>query len=174
MAMHRRSGLVTAGIALVVLGVVALAVLLALALPTGAPLHRYSPWYSPGQGSYGSLGERIYRTGTDETGRPIPRSVGTGMMSSALGCADCHGRDGKGRTVRMMMGRFQALDIRWSTLTSPQDPEGRPQTPFTETSFAHAVRDGIDPEGDRLKSPMPRWDLTGTEIGALVQYLQTL
>ena len=95
MATHQRSGLVT-GIVLIILGVVALGVLLALALPTGGPLHRYAPWYSSGQGTYGSLGERIYLTGSDETGRPIPRSGGVGMMSTTLGCADCHGRDGKG------------------------------------------------------------------------------
>jgi cytochrome c oxidase subunit II len=174
MATQQRSGLVTTGIVLIILGVVALGVLLALAVPTGGPLHRYAPWYSSGQGSYSSLGERIYLTGTDETGRPIPRSGGIGMMSTALGCADCHGRDGKGRTINMMMGRFTSLDIRWSVLTSPQDPEGKPQTPFTEVSFAHAVRDGIDPEGQRLKSPMPLWQLTDGEVRALVQYLQTL
>ena len=174
MATHPRSGLVTTGIVLIILGVVTLGVLLGLALPTGGPLHRYSPWYSSGQGSYSSLGERIYLTGTDETGRPIPRSGGIGMMSTTLGCADCHGRDGKGRTINVMMGSFTSLDIRWSTLTSAQDPEGKPQTPFTEASFAHAVRDGIDSEGARLKAPMPLWDVTDAGVRALVQYLQTL
>lgn len=174
MARHRRSGLVTAGIVLIVVGSVALGLLLVLALPTGGLLHRYPPWYLPGQGTYASLGERIYLTGTDEAGRPIPRSGGRGRMSTTLGCADCHGRDGKGRTINMMMGSFTSLDIRWSTLTSPLDPEGKPQTPFNEASFAHAVRDGIDPEGDRLKSPMPRWQLTDAEVGGIIQYLQTL
>jgi hypothetical protein len=174
MATHRRSGLVTAGVILVVAGVVALGVLLALALPSGGALHRYSPRYSPGQGTYNSLGQRIFLTGTDESGRFIPRSTGVGMMGGSVACADCHGRDGRGRTVRMMMSHFTSPDIRWSTLTSPQDPEGKAQTPFDEVSFAHVLRDGIDPEGDRLKAPMPLWDVTDAEVRALVQYLQTL
>lgn len=152
----------------------ALGVLLALTLPTGGPLYRFSPWHSPGQGTYGSLGERIYLTGTDASGRPIPRSTGVGMMGGGVACADCHGRNGRGQTVSMMMARFTAPDIRWSTLASPQDPEGKPQTPFDEANFAHAVRDGIDPEGDRLKPPMPLWQLTDSEVRALAQYLQTL
>jgi cytochrome c oxidase subunit 2 len=174
MTTRRRSDLATAGIVLIVAGVVALGVILILALPAGGPLHRYAPWYSRGQGSFGSLGERIYLTGTDENGRPIPRSGGIGMMSSGGGCADCHGRDGKGRTIRMMMGQFETPDIRWSTLTAPRDPQGQPQTPFNEASFAHAVRDGVDPEGQRLKSPMPLWQLTDADVGAVVRYLRTL
>ena len=74
----------------------------------------------------------------------------------------------------MMMGSVTSLDIRRSTLTSPQDPEGEPQTAFTKRSFAHALRDRIDPEGARLKAPMPLWDVTDAEVRALVQYLQTL
>jgi Cytochrome c len=123
---------------------------------------------------YGSLGRRIYSSGTDETGRPIPRSGGTGMMNSAQGCADCHGPDGRGRTVGAMMQSFQAPDIRWSTLSSPQDPDGQPQTPFDEAIFAHAVRDGVDPEGQRLKSPMPLWQVTDQEVQGLIAYLKTL
>jgi hypothetical protein len=174
MATQRRPRLLWAGSILIVAGVVALGALLALSLPTAGPLHRYSPWYSPEQGTYSSLGERIYLTGADANGRPIPRSGGIGMMSEALGCADCHGRDGKGRTITMMMGRFTSLDIRWSTLTSPTDPSGQPQTPFTEASFAHALRDGIDPEGVRLQAPMPLWNVTDAEVRALIGYLQTL
>jgi hypothetical protein len=171
---HPRSGLVTVGIGLIALGVVGLGVILLLALPTGGPLHRYAPWYSPGQGSLGSLGGRIFVTGTDESGSPIPRSGGIGMMGSGRGCADCHGRDGKGRTISTMMGQFEAPDIRWSTLTAPRDAAGQPQTPFDEASFARAVRDGVDPEGQRLKSPMPLWQLTDAEVSAIVRYLQTL
>jgi len=44
-------------------------------------------------------------------------------------------------TVRLFRQRsFQAPDIRWSTLSSPQDPEGQPQTPFDEAGFARAAK----------------------------------
>jgi len=72
------------------------------------------------------------------------------------------------------MSSFRTPDIRWSTLTSSQDPEGRPQTPFDEASFARALRDGVDPEGDQLKAPMPQWRLTDAEVVALVTYLRGL
>jgi mono/diheme cytochrome c family protein len=184
MASTRRSGLFTAGIVLVALGVVALVVLLALALPSGGPLHRYAPGYSPTQGSSGSpgttpgssssLGQRIYLTGTDANGNTIPRTRVGGMMASGLACADCHGSDAKGRSIRVMMGQYDTPDIRWSTLSSAVDPEGQPQTPFDEAGFARAVRDGVDPEGQTLKFPMPHWQLTDAQVQALIQYLQTL
>jgi mono/diheme cytochrome c family protein len=169
-----RSGLFTSGVVLVAVGAVALVALLALALPAGGPLHQYAPWGSPGQGSFSSAGERIYLTGTDENGDTIPRSVVGGMMAVAPACADCHGSDAKGRTIRMMMRLYEAPDIRGGTLTSANGPEGRPQTPYDEAGFAHAVRDGVDPEGQTLRFPMPQWSLTDAQVQALIQYLKTL
>ena len=163
---HRSSLWVGAG--LVVLGLVGLVVVLALA--GGAGLG------GSGGAGFSSLGERLFQTGTDANGNPVPRSQTAtfGMMSTGGGCAGCHGTDARGRTVSSMMASFTAPDIRWSTLTATHDPQGQPQTPYDETSFARAVRDGTDPEGRPLHAPMPRWQLTDQEVSALIAYLKTL
>ena len=93
------------------------------------------------------------------------------MMGQALACASCHGPDARGRAVGMMMGRIEAPDIRWSTLTaSPADPADKA---FDPESFFLAVTQGLDPNGSYLKQPMPRWQLTRAESDALIEYLNT-
>lgn len=125
-----------------------------------------------------SLGGEIFLYGTD-SGRAIPRQGGIGMMGGlGSGCADCHGVDGRGRRVsRMMMGSFEAPNIRWSTLTSTdmQHAEGEtPHPPFDRDSFARALREGVDPGGGELKSAMPRWQVNDAQVDALMEYLKGL
>jgi len=116
-------------------------------------------------------GERIFRYGLDSDGEPIPRSGGMMMMSS--GCAGCHGRDGRGRTTRM----YAAPDITYGNLTDSQgmlDPDGTRGPVFTDASIRTAVTEGVDPEGDHLSWPMPRWNLADAQWSALLDYLKTL
>ncbi len=125
-----------------------------------------------------SVGGEIFLYGTDG-GRAVSRRGSIGMMGgSGLGCADCHGRDGRGgRASMMMMGSFEAPDIRWSTLTSAdmEHADGEaPHPPFDRDSFARAIRDGVDPGGDELKSPMPRWGVNDAQVDALIEYLKGL
>ncbi|MBU2600932.1 MAG: cytochrome c [Actinobacteria bacterium] len=141
--------------------------------------------YSAGTGSLvfrpaaESLGAEIFLYGT-AGGRAVPRRGSIGMMGgSRLGCADCHGTDGRGGRVNMMMmmGSFEAPDIRWSTLTSTEmeHTEGEtPHPPFDRDSFARALRDGVDPDGGKLESPMPRWGVNDAQVDALIEYLQGL
>lgn len=172
---QRRPKSLWLGIALLVIGLLGLGILATVNAGQG-PGASVVPFVGNGAQTFSSLGERVFLTGTDENRNIIPRSTPAmyGMMFAQAGCASCHGRDGRGGTVGAMMGSFHTPDIRWSTLTSSQDPEGRPQTPFDEASFARAVRDGIDPEGDRVKAPMPQWRLTDAEVAALVVYLKGL
>jgi mono/diheme cytochrome c family protein len=164
------------GLILLVLGVVAAAVLLALSIPDGAPLNpsgSSAPTSSAStdQVAGAALGERIFQTGTDENGRLIPRSGARGMMGSAVACANCHGADARGRSIQMMMRQIESADIRWSALTAPPaDPE---EEAFDPDSFFLAVTQGIEPEGGALKAFMPRWDLTRAQTDALIEYLKT-
>jgi len=152
------------GVVLLVVGVIGL-------IGTGLWLNARS--VSRGNDSQGAvasgavLGRQIFRAGTDQNGQPIPRS-GAGMMGFA--CADCHGADGRGRRVRLMMGTFQTPDIRYSTLTTPR--EGEPA--WTEREIKRAVEAGVDPSGGQLDWRMPRWDLSDKEFGALLDYLKEL
>lgn len=172
---QRRPASLWLGVALSVIGVVGLVLLATFGgwTNSGASV---VPFVGNGAQTFSSLGERIFLSGTDTNGNVIPRSTPSmyNMMFGQAGCAGCHGRDGRGGTVGAMMGSFRTPDIRWSALTSARDPEGRLQTPFDEATFARAVRDGIDPEGDKVKAPMPQWRLTEAETAALVVYLKGL
>ena len=162
----------TVGLILLVVGVVAGAAVLALTIPAGAPLHPGRSTASNVPTAGAGLGERIFLTGANENGRPIPRSGVTGMMGSGVACANCHGSDARGRTIQMMMGQVEAPDIRWSTLTAaPTDPTDKA---FDANSFFLAVTQGLDPNGSSLKAFMPRWQLTRAESDALMEYLKTL
>lgn len=126
-----------------------------------------SGWFSGGL----SPGERIFRYGLDSAGQPIPRSGGMMMMSS--GCAECHGQGGRGRTTRM----YVAPDITYANLTDPQgmlDPDGTRGPVFTDASIRTAVTEGVDPEGDHLSWPMPRWNLSDGQWADLLSNLKTL
>ena len=161
----------TVGLVLIVVGVVAVAVLLGLMIPSGAPLNSNGSGVGTGQVSGAALGERIFLAAANANGRLIPRSGGSGMMGSAEVCANCHGPDARGRTIQVMMGQIQTPDIRWSTLTaSPTDPKDKA---FDPDAFFLAVTQGIDPNGSSLKVIMPRWNLTRTESDALIEYLKT-
>jgi mono/diheme cytochrome c family protein len=162
----------TVGLILVVVGVAVAAVLLALSIPAGAPLHPGGSSVPTGQVAGAGLGERIFLAGADENDRLIPRSGGLGMMGSKVACVNCHGSDARGRTIQMMMGRVEAPDIRWSTLTArPTDPADKA---FDPNSFFMAVTQGLDPNGSLLKVFMPHWELTRAESDALIDYLKTL
>ncbi|MBU2602591.1 MAG: cytochrome c [Actinobacteria bacterium] len=174
---QRRPKSLWLGIALAVIGLLGLVLLSTFGARTG-PGASFGPFGNNSAQSFGSLGERIFLSGTDATGSAIPRSTPSmyGMMFGQTGCASCHGRDGRGGAVGAMMGSFRTPDIRWSALTSDEGPDegGHAHSAYDEASLARALRDGIDPEGDRLDAAMPQWRLTDGEIAALVGYLGSL
>ncbi len=168
---RRWSTQATVGLILLVVGVAAAVVLLALWIPAGAPLHPGGSSLPSGQVSGATLGERIFLTGRDENGNLIPRSGFTGMMGSAVACANCHGPDARGQTIQVMMSQVEVPDIRWSTLIAP--PTDPADKALDRDSFFLAVTQGLDPNGSSLKPPMPRWELTRAESDALIEYLKT-
>lgn len=125
-------------------------------------------------------GEAIFRAGRDAAGRPIPRTLdgnGVGMMGGGMlargGCANCHGRDGRGRSTMM----FTAPDVTYANLTDPEGmvaPDGTREQSYTDVGLQAAVTHGVDPEGERLEWPMPRWQLTDGEWADLLAYLKAL
>jgi cytochrome c oxidase subunit II len=134
-----------------------------------------------------AAGETIFQRGVFD-GQPIPRtgSSGGGMMDGGgmsgggagggmmrAGCATCHGADGHGRSTPT----FTSPHITYSNLTDPQgmlQPDGTRGPTYTDTTLRTAVTQGLDPEGSRLESPMPQWQLTGPEWADLLAYLNTL
>jgi cytochrome c oxidase subunit 2 len=126
-----------------------------------------------------SLGARIYYTGSDASG-PIPRSIaGGGMMGGGMmgevACVDCHGEDGRGGPLSLMMfGTADIPDIRYSTLANPRIDGTTTIPAWTEAQIARAIRDGVEPDGQRLKAPMPRWDMSDADVSAVIAYLKEL
>jgi hypothetical protein len=150
-----------------------LAILYVRFTPTGG--QRAWPW------RYASNGERIYFTATPECGTPISMSMGSMPMGSNRGammaCADGHGTDGRGGTVTMMMGSFEAPDIRYTTLAGQQangGHDGDDHEPYNETALRDAITTGIDPAGRSLDFPMPRWRMSDADLTDVVEYLETL
>jgi len=157
----KRKTLMAYGITALLVGLVGLAVVVA------------APW-----GSSSSPGQRIYYTGADAAG-PIPRALagggftGPGMMGN-VACVGCHGEDGRGGRIGMMYGTVDVPDIRYATLTTARSEEGTTVAAWTDADIARAIRDGIEPNGQRLKAPMPRWSMTDTDISDVIGYLKEL
>jgi len=158
------------GLVLVAIGALGLLTLWALPLGSLVPA---------GPGSFTSDGQRIYYTGLDEDGDPIARIVaGSRMMRGRTmldaACVDCHREDGRGGTLGMMMRGIRVPDIRYSTLTSPHSEGDETEAGWTRDDIARAIRDGVEPDGTSLQAPMPRWDMTDTQVRDVIDYLEEL
>ncbi|MCR4406229.1 MAG: cytochrome c [Anaerolineae bacterium] len=130
----------------------------------------------PISGSYRSNGEQIYFTATSQRGTPITSDLRMGMMGSGMWtCATCHGANGRGGTVRMMMRIFETPDIRYKTLTSPEEhAETEEHEPYTDEDIKRAITEGIEPDGKPLDWPMPRWSMSDEDLDDLLEFLKTL
>jgi mono/diheme cytochrome c family protein len=132
---------------------------------------------------YKSGGEQIYFTGTSKSGEPISATGGMMTHGRYWSCADCHGRDGRGRTLQMMMHSLSAPDIRYTTLTSGhrhkedsamEHAMGVEHPPYTDETIKRAITQGIDSAGNILDPPMPRWNMSDDDLSDLLGYLKTL
>ena|ERR1035437_1638653 len=129
-------------------------------------------WFAVGCGtSFSSNGQRIYFTATSTSGQPITYTGGPAtMMQGRLACVNCHGPQGHGGTVAIMMQRVDVPNITWTQLTAPDaDPQ-----PYTEETLKRAVTQGIDPAGNPLNYPMPRWQMSAQDVSDLVSFVKTL
>lgn len=125
--------------------------------------------------SYSSNGEQIFLTGVDEDGNVLTARSTSGRfghmfsMMRPVACVHCHGVDAKGGFT-LPDGTVSA-DIRWDSLTKPN--KGEEEETFDEASFKKAVKEGVEPNGDRLSYYMPRWEISNTDLDALISYLKT-
>src|SRR6185295_17466293 len=100
-------------------------------------------------------------------------SEGAIVSASALPCASCHGRDGKGRTE----GGVSPSNITWDALTKPSggtSPGGRSHPAYDERSAKKAIALGIDPAGNALNPTMPRYRMSQTDMADLLAYLKRI
>ena len=152
-------------LALVLLAVGVAGLLLVYSLGT----FRVSPGGTSATGRYSSAGERIFQSGLDASGDPIGRSslpISEGfLMMGGGGCASCHGPDGRGGTVGMMMGSIKAPNVTYAALVE----EG-----FTKATIRRAIIDGLDEGGEQLDETMPRWKMNDAEVNDVISYLKEL
>lgn len=139
-----------------------------------------------GPGAFGSNGERIYFTSTNEhneriryTGAPSTRGM---MMGGILTCASCHGPNGTGGQHVMHMEVMDSPDVRWSALESETDQEHvggedgheDEHAGYDLKAFELAVVQGRHPDGEPLKDGMPRWKISDEDLRDLADYLKSL
>lgn len=128
-------------------------------------------------GQFDSNGERIYFTATSNSGQPITAEM-AGMRMQHQGmmtCATCHGPEGRGGTVTLMMGTFEVPDIRYSTLTEGEHDDAHAEhPPYTDELIKRAITQGLDPAGEPLDWPMPRWRMSEGDLNDLLDFLKTL
>ena len=121
--------------------------------------------------SFASNGERIYFTATSDSGEPITYTEGPRMMMPGnFSCVNCHGPEGKGGVIHIMMGTYDVPDITWPELTGPH----MEHPPFTEETLKQAITLGIDPGGNPLEYPMPRWKMSTQDLNDLAAYIMSL
>lgn len=127
-------------------------------------------------------GERIYFTGLDSNGDPIPYSDGPDfggtMMGSYLTCATCHGPTASGGQHNMAgMRVMDAPPINGDALNEMMTEEsgGTPQPGGYDIEiFSNSVVEGKHPDGDTLNTDMPRWQISDQDIEDLLAFLETI
>lgn len=121
-------------------------------------------------------GQRVYREGVGAGGEPITARVGREgavVPASAVPCAGCHGRDGKGRPE----GGVEPPPVTWSYLTKSYGHEhafGRRHPAFTEETLARSIAEGADPAGNVLNVAMPRYTMAASDMADLISYLKRI
>lgn len=130
-------------------------------------------------GGYRSNGEQIYFTATSQRGTPIVSDMGMGMKGGGMmTCANCHGPGGRGGQVRMMMRVFEAPDIRYQTLTSEEHgEEGKEEMehePYTDEDIKRIISEGVEPDGEPLDWPKPRWSMSDEDVDDLLEFVKML
>ncbi len=155
----------------VVVGVLLLACVGLFLWPTG-PVRGFI-----GRLRFESNGAQIYFTSTSRRGTSIRAETGAemrGMRESQLTCASCHGSDGRGGQTQIMMRVIEVPDIRYEALIGDDHGDEEGHESFTEDTIKRAITDGVEPDGEPLDWPMPRWSMGDEDLDDLVEFLKTL
>lgn len=141
------------------------------------------------------LGAQIYERGITGNGDALQGIAQNDIAfnDAQFNCAQCHRHSGFGSSE----GGNYVLPVTGNILFNPRtfdradlfnklfkESQGKMfwarmrsayQRPaYTDASLAAAIRDGIDPSGRKLSSLMPRYQLTDSDMTALISYLHQL
>ena len=121
-------------------------------------------------------GQEIYLRGVSRSGQAIIAQFGKDgpqLPASSVPCANCHGRDGRGKKE----GGVTPSDLRWLQLTreiSSGSGAARPRPAYTDSLLTRAFTMGLDSGGTVLNSVMPLYHLQSSDARDLVAYIKTL
>jgi cytochrome c553 len=139
-------------------------------------------------------GRRIYHDGILPGGEPLRalRPEGFVLEGSYAACVTCHRRSGMGSVegsidstilvppvagpVLFVPARFAGLYLNPVHHYVPNAAWERALTrpAYDLASLARALREGLDPGGKQLVTPMPRYELDDAAVAALAAYLRQL
>lgn len=97
------------------------------------------------------------------TGRSAKGTVDSNFGMMQVGCANCHGADGSGGVV--FPDGAESADIRWAALSD----EG-----MDAEDVKKAITEGIDEKGEPLSEWMPHWTMNKRDLDDVTAYLKTL
>lgn len=128
------------------------------------------------------VGERIYKEGLLPSGKPVPAEwfEGVPLAPHQSACVACHRPSGMGSiegtiVVPSVVGHLlfqpgKVAAVRFGT--SYDRRAARPA--YADDTLALAIREGVDPAGQPLAAPMPRYRLDDGAMAALIAYLKSL
>lgn len=127
--------------------------------------------------TFASNGERIYFTGTSESGLPITassidRQMGMHMQMHADSCVTCHGDDRSGsRLFPRFWIKAPALTAQALLDESEHDDGHGDHEIYDKESLRVAISKGFDPSRLELHPAMPRWSMDDSDMSDLIDFL---
>ena len=119
-------------------------------------------------------GRKIYVEGVGSEPNSITATLsGTEIPGSILPCANCHGKDGKGKPE----GGIVPTNVTWDKLTGNYGAvtaNGRKHGPYTASKVKRAITMGLDADGNELNGAMPRYKMSLEDLSNLMAYLKIL
>lgn len=118
-------------------------------------------------------GKHLYLTGESTAKRPVTALLGADAVevaASVVPCANCHGRDGRGRAE----GGVRPPSLQWDVLTRVLTTDDRSRPAYTRSQVKRAITMGLDSGAKPLESTMPRYRMALEDIEDLLSYLEVL
>lgn len=106
-------------------------------------------------------GKAIFQTGRDRAGT----NLAAVQKPPVVACAACHHADGSGG-LKVSRSAVSA-DLRHANLVKHQ------KHPYTQALLERAISTGIDNDGKKLDSAMPRWKMSKRDLHDVAQYVLT-
>jgi hypothetical protein len=132
-------------------------------------------------------GRAIYRDGRLPSGGAIEakRAGSDSMEGAPAACANCHQRSGLGLSEGAVVtppvsgpALFEKASATPAGRRAPgmefRDYSFRTRPAYDDATLARAIREGVNPSGEKLKDLMPRYALADADMKALIAYLHTL